>query len=119
MLVEELRDARVGEGFGGHDVAPVAGRVADAHEEETVGLAGECEGGGVPELPGGGVGAVGADVGGGALEAAVGEEEVVVHCADVGVGAMGGWFGGRGPETGCERVSLSKWCLVWRLEKEW
>ena len=78
----------------GHDVAPVAGGVADADEEEAVAGAGELEGFGGPKLPGGWVVHVGADVGGFALGAAVGEGDVAGGHGGVVSVVERGWYAG-------------------------
>ena len=65
VLVHEPGDLRVLEGLALHDVAPVAGRVADRHEQRLVLLAGAAQRGVAPRHPVDGVVLVLAEVGGG------------------------------------------------------
>ena len=83
LLVEQPGDGRVLEALPLHDVAPVAGGVADAQEDRPAGAPGLGEGLGAPRPPVDGILAVGAQVG------TVGRGEAVAE-GPGGAGMLGG-----------------------------
>lgn len=78
IAIELGGDGHVLEGFAGHDVAPVAGRVADGEEDGLILGAGAGEGGFAPFQPSDGVVGVLAQVGGLGVGEGVGHGQVVM-----------------------------------------
>ncbi len=90
MFVEDFGDFLVLETLVLHDMAPVAGRVADAEEDRPVELFGALQRLGAPRVPVHGVVGVLAEVGAGFVGEAVGERRGCGH---------GGWLVGCGMTT--------------------